>query len=97
MSLVQASHPLPLILPPSPTQAQMATTEHQLDQFNRCIGKYKEDLYVRQREHGEKSANIRNLKVEIAKLKKAKNDKWLRFGDWIPRAKAEIQVGVLML
>ena len=70
----------------------MATTEHQLDQFNRCIGKYKEDLYVRQREHTEKGANLRNLKGEIAKFKKSKNDKWLRFGDWVPRAKADIQV-----
>ena len=70
----------------------MATTEHQLDQFNRCIGKYKEDLYVRQREHGEKNGNIRNLKSEIAKFKKSKNDKWVRFGDWVPRAKADIQV-----
>ena len=68
-----------------------------MDQFNRCIGKYKEDAYVLQREHGEKSANLRQLKTEIAKFKKAKNDKWLRFGDWIPRAKADIQVDDLLV
>jgi len=75
-------------------KSQMATTEHQLDQFNRCINKYKEDLFVRQREHGEKSNNIRSLRAEITKFKKSKNDKWVRFGDWVPKVKQDIQTAL---
>jgi len=75
-------------------KAQVATTEHQLDQFNRAITKLKEDGFNWQREHTERSTQIRNIQMEIRKMEASKSDQWARFGEWVVKAKREIQTAM---
>ncbi|XP_052075729.1 structural maintenance of chromosomes protein 6-like isoform X4 [Mytilus californianus] len=65
-------------------QAQQHTTEHQNEQFRSAVTKYKADMYEINQEFQALKSNEARKSKTLQSLHAAKNDKYKRFGAYVP-------------
>ncbi|KAL8596960.1 hypothetical protein ACOMHN_027906 [Nucella lapillus] len=77
-------------------ESRQRTTQHDREQFQSAVSKYKNDNYTLTRDKQAKQAERENSERNLRNLQAARENRFKRFGSWVPNAMTKINNWVRM-